>query len=263
MTVVKGAFEKAKLYIESHSKEPIWTQQKKKQGPCITISRETGAGAGCVGDELVKFFQSFCEVGDIPWTAFDKNLIEKVMEDHHLPQKLKQYFIEDKLSEFKATINELLGIHPHAWMLVSKTASTIVQLAYKGNVVIIGRAANIVTANLKNTFHVRLIGSFENRVKHVQEIHNLNRNEAIEFTKNEDNAKQDYFKKYYNKEIEDPLLYHMIINTDNISYEMTARIIGRAVIDNFPEMFVFKEENILNRLKQTNIFPLQPNSNYY
>ena len=245
MTVVKGAFEKAKIYIESHSKETTELQQRKKQGPCITISRETGAGAGCVGDELVKFFQPICEEGDIPWTVFDKNLIEKVMEDYHLPQKLRQYFVEDKLSEFKATINELLGIHPHAWMLVSKTASTIVQLAMKGNVVIIGRASNIVTVNLKNTFHVRLIGSFETRVRHVQDIHNLKRSDAIEFTKNEDHAKLNYFKKYYNKNIEDPLLYHMIINTDNISYEKTAKIIGHAVIDKFPEMFLFNEEKIL------------------
>ncbi len=245
MTIVKGAFEKAKLYIESHSKETAGLKQSKKQGPCITISRETGAGAGCVGDELVKYFQQFCDEGDIPWTVFDKNLIEKVIDDYHLPQKLKQYFVEDKLSELKATINELLGIHPHAWVLVSKTASTIVQLAMKGNVVIIGRAANIVTANFKNTFHVRLIGSFETRVKHVQEIHNLNRNDAIEFTKNEDLAKQNYFKKYYKKDIEDPLLYHMIINTDYINYEKTARIIGQAVIEKFPELFSFSEDKIL------------------
>ncbi len=248
MSSVKGAFEKAKIYIESHSKDTTEQQKRKKQGPCITISRETGAGASCVGDELVKFFQPISKEGDIPWTVFDKNLIEKVMEDYHLPQKLRQYFVEDKLSELKATIDELLGIHPHAWMLVSKTASTIVQLAMKGNVVIIGRASNIVTANLKNTFHVRLIGSFENRVRHVQEIHNLNRSDAIEFTKNEDHAKINYFKKYYNKNIEDPLLYHMIINTDNISYEKTARIIGQAVIEKFPEMFLFIEEKILKSI---------------
>ncbi len=244
MTIVKGPFEKAKAYIESHSKEPPEAQKIKKPGPCITISRETGAGAGCVGDELVKFFQPFNEEDDIPWTAFDKNLIEKVIEDHHLPQKLRQFFVEDKLSEFKATINELLGIHPHAWMLVSKTASTIFQLAMKGNVVIIGRAANIVTANLKNTFHVRLISSFEARVKHVQEIHSLNSKDAIAFTKNEDHAKQNYFKKYFNRNIEDPLLYHMIINTDNISYNKTARIIGFAVMEKFPDLFQFEEERI-------------------
>jgi len=242
--IIKGAFEKARLYIESHSKDSDQQRAGKKQGPCITISRETGAGADLVSEELVKFFEPFSDEYSIPWTVFDKNLIEKVIEDHHLPHKLNQYFVEDKLPELRATVNELLGIHPPAWILINKTASTIFQLAQKGNVIIVGRAANIITAKLKNTFHIRLIASFDTRINHVEEVYNLNRKEAIEFTKKEDLARQNYFKKYFNKDINDPLLYHMVMNTDNISYKKAAKMIGFAVLEKFQELFIINEERL-------------------
>ncbi|MCL5028559.1 MAG: cytidylate kinase-like family protein [Bacteroidetes bacterium] len=240
--IVKGALEKAKLYIESHTKDSDQKRKGAKPGPCITLSRETGAGADKVAQALVEFLQPYADESSVPWTMFDKNLIEKVLEDHHLPQKLEKYLVEDKLSELKSTMNELFGIHPHAWILVSKTSSTIIQLAQKGNVVIVGRAANVITAKLKNTFHVRLVAPVETRIPHVQEIYNLDRKGAIEFVKKEDLARENYFKKYFNKDIEDPLLYHMIINTGKIPYEKAARMIGLAVMEEFHELFSFKEE---------------------
>jgi cytidylate kinase len=40
-------------------------------------------------------------------------------------------------------------------------------------------------------------------------------------------------RDYFGREIDDPMLYHMIINTDKISYENAARLIGDAVINRF------------------------------
>jgi hypothetical protein len=242
--IVKGALEKAKLYIESHSRDSdqFYALTHPKQGPCVTISRETGAGADKVCEALIEFFQVFSESNSIPWTAFDRNLIERILEDHHLPNKLSQYFVEDKLSELKSMVNELLGIHPHVGVLIHTTSRTILQLAQKGNVIIAGRAANIVTGPLKNTFHVRLVAPFEQRVQHIEVIYSLNRKDAIEYIKKEDLARKNYVKSYFNKNIEDPLLYHMVINTGQVPYKKAARMIGLAVLERFPEMFSLKEE---------------------
>jgi hypothetical protein len=230
--IVKGALEKAKLYIESHSRDSDQSQfhTHTKQGPCVTISRETGAGADKVCEALIEFFQIFSDEKSIPWTAFDKNLIERILEDNHLPQKLSQYFVEDKLSELKSMVNELLGIHPHVGVFIHTTSRTILQLAQKGNIIIAGRAANLITGKLKNTFHVRLVAPFETRVQHIQVIYSLNRKDAIEFIKKEDVARKHYVRSYFNKNIDDPLLYHLVINTGQISYKKAARMIGLAVL---------------------------------
>ena len=37
--------------------------------------------------------------------------------------------------------------------------------------------------------------------------------------------------RYFNREIDDPLLYHLVINTDLVPYEIAARMIGDAVLN--------------------------------
>ena len=234
---VKGAFEKARIYIESRSRQPEEIRGRIKKGPCITISRETGAGADKVSEELIKFFNPINDEYIHSWTVFDKNLIEKVIEDHHLPEKLSQYFIEDKLSEIKSTVNELLGIHPSSWILVNKTTSTILQLAQLGNVIIVGRGGNIITIHMQNTFHVRLIAPMENRIKHIEDICNMTRKEALDYIIKEDNARRNYIKKYFHKDVFDLNMYHLIINTGLITYEKAARTIGEAVMEMYPDLF--------------------------
>ncbi len=235
--MVKGTFEKARLYIESRCRESENNPKEIKRGPCITISRETGAGADKVSEELIKYFKPFNAECYHPWTVFDKNLIEKVIEDHHLPEKLSRYFVEDKLSEIKSTVNELLGLHPSSWILLNKTANTILQLAQIGNVIIVGRGGNIIARHLKNTFHVRLIAPVENRIKHIEEICDLSRKEAAEYIVKEDAARKNYIKKYFNKDVNELSSYHLIVNTGLLSYEKAAKTIGEAVIESFPQLF--------------------------
>jgi len=196
--------------------------------------------------ELINFFQSYWNENYAPWTLFDKNLIEKVLEDHHLPQTLSQYFIEDKLSELKSTVNELLGLHPNTWILVNKTSNTILQLAQFGNCIIIGRAGNIITNKLKNSFHIRLIASIEKKMRYVMENFNLSKSEADDYIKKEDLARKNYLKKYFKKDVEDPLLYNLVLNTTSLSFKEAAEIIGKVALNNCPLFFPInkKEEYV-------------------
>ncbi len=235
--LVKGAFEKARIYIESRKREPDEIRGKIKRGPCITISRETGAGAGRVSEELVKYFHPINEEYLHPWTVFDKNLIEKVIEDHHLPKELSRYFVEDKLSEIKSTVNELLGIHPSSWILVNKTANTILQLAQIGNVIIVGRGSNIITKHLSNVFHVRLIAPMETKINYVMDFYRKTKKESIDFIMKEDAARRNYVKQHFNTDVSDLKMYHLVLNTGMVSYEKAARIIGESAMELYPYLF--------------------------
>jgi cytidylate kinase len=44
-----------------------------------------------------------------------------------------------------------------------------------------------------------------------------------------DLARRRYVKKYYGADIDDPLLYHLVINTDQVSHVEAARLIADAV----------------------------------
>ncbi len=46
----------------------------------------------------------------------------------------------------------------------------------------------------------------------------------------EDRGRKRYLRKYFDADPDDPLLYNLIINTDEVPYQEAARIIGDAVL---------------------------------
>jgi cytidylate kinase len=127
-------------------------------------------------------------------------------------------------------LHQMFGIHPPFWTLVHQTSETILRLATQGNVILIGRGSNLVTSKLRHVFHVRLVGSLKKRVAHMQEIRGLDSKAALEIVQMEDRGRQRYVKKYFNEDVDNPLIYDLVINTDLVSYEQAARMIGDAVL---------------------------------
>lgn len=200
--------------------------------PSITISRMCGAGGRTVASKLAEYLPS--RMPDASgWTVFDRNLIEKVLEDHHLSKRIAQFVPEGHKSLLEDTLEDLLGLHPPTAMLVKQTSETIWNLAEKGNVILVGRGANVVTGKLATAFHVRLVGTVEKRIARLMEVYDFDYANAHEFLKVQDASKKRYLKDHFNRDIDDPLLYHLIINTDEISYANAARLIGDTVIRRF------------------------------
>lgn len=196
----------------------------------VTISRQTGAGGHAVAEALRDYLQARSDEDSRPWTVFDRNLVEKVLEDHHLPKRLAKFMVEDRISEISDTMDELFGLHPPLWTIVHKTAETILHLVELGNVILVGRGSHIVTRKLDYVFHARLVASLENRVESIQRVENLTTKAARKLVEREDLGRRRFVRKYFGEEIDNPLLYHVVINTDLISHEGAARMIGGAML---------------------------------
>ncbi len=231
---VAGVYEKCRIYLESHNK-PL---QNRPQFPCITISRQTGTRADIIGNKLVEILNKYSFNDGIDWTYFDKNLIEKVVEDHNLPPTLVNFMDEDKVDNLKNAVNEIIGVGPSGWTFVRQMSETILQIAKLGKAVIIGRGGNVITSKLKNVFNVRLVAPIEQRSRQAQVAYDLpNYHSALEFVKKEDASRRSYLKTYFLREIEDPVLYHLVLNTSVIDYDETAELIANFVIKKFPELY--------------------------
>lgn len=206
------------------SPDPVRTPRR-----VVTISRQAGSGARAVSEELIARLRARTNDGWLPWKVFDRNLVEKVLEEHDLPQRMAAFMPEDRISAMSDTMDELFGLRPSSQTLVRKTADTILHLAELGNVVIIGRGGNIITKKLPGALHVRLIGSLERRIDHVMEYAQLDRKEASEYVRRVDQGRKRYVEKYFACDIDDPLLYDLVINTDRVAYAEAGRLIGEAV----------------------------------
>src|ERR1035437_8459118 len=196
----------------------------------VTISRQTGSGAHVVAEKLAACLQAHTPSDARPWTVFDRNLVEKVLEDHNLPQRLARFMPEDRVSEIADTMDELFGLHPPSWTLVRQTTDTILRLAELGNVILIGRGATVITRRLDYAFHVRLVGSVEKRVKYIQELQHLSKAAALKLIHREDRGRRRYLQQYFDTNLDDPLLYHLVINTALARHDEAARIIADAVL---------------------------------
>jgi cytidylate kinase len=230
-----GAYEKCKQYIQLHSSD---SERKKEIFPCITISRLTGSGSYEVSKKLIDILQEKTKNPENPWTYFNKDLITKVIEEFKLPKAFTSYIVEAKYSPISDAVSELLGVKPSEWTIVHKTTEIILQLARFGKTIIVGRGSNVITAKLPNCFHVRLIATVEQRLKHVQEVFKYSKSDAMEYIKKEDESRKKYHKTHFFKDPNDVTLYHLILNTGKFSYEESASLIAEAVIKKFPKSFI-------------------------
>ena len=194
----------------------------------ITISRQAGSGAHVVAQDLVERFQARASRSSVPWKVFDRDLVDKVIEEHDLPERMARFMPEDRISAMSDTLDELFGLRPSSWSLVRQTAETILDVAELGDAVIIGRAGNLITRHIAGALHIRLVGSLEKRIAHVEGYLRLDHLAASEYVRTQDLGRKRYVETYYSKDIDDPLLYDLMINTDRVAYGEAARIIAEA-----------------------------------
>ena len=197
----------------------------------VTISRQTGCGASPIAEKLARYLQERSTRNVPPWTVFDRNLIDKVLEDHNLPAYLAKFLPEDRVSELEDFLGEIFAVRPPSRTIVHQTAETILKLAALGNVILIGRGGSVITAKLPDVLHVRLVAPFEKRVEHIHKSHGITEAEARKFCQTEDLGRERYLKKYFDADINNPLLYHMVINTAEFDNGAIAKLIGEAVLN--------------------------------
>jgi cytidylate kinase len=77
----------------------------------------------------------------------------------------------------------------------------------------------------------------EKRVEHIKSIMNYSEKEALAYIKKEDDNRKKYLKSYFHVDVDDPLLYHMTINTDLLTHEGAAYLIAEAVVLKFANLF--------------------------
>jgi cytidylate kinase len=207
-------------------KKPTVIHAPPPPGPAITISHQTGSGEHQIATRLAAILKPAQAKGAAPWTVFDRHLVEKVLEEHHLPQSLAKFMPEDRRSYLKDTMDELLGVRPPSWMVLPQIAETVLHLADAGSVILVGRGASFITARMPNVFHVRLIASLSTRIERVQKLNNLMPKEAARFVAGSDRGRGRYVKAHFHVSVDDDLQYHLVLNTDRIPPPEAAELIA-------------------------------------
>jgi hypothetical protein len=223
------SFQECRGYVSALMHEKNEAPHKKQRPPTLTISRQAGARGRTIGLKLKDSLRAQAPKANLPWTLFDDNLVQKVLEDHKLPAELAKFMPDDAISGYQSSINELLGRHPSLWTLFEKTVSTMVRLSRTGHCILVGHGGNEITHGFPNVLRLLLIGSEEHRLQQMINGHGMTTNGAKKFIKEEDAARRRYIKKHFGQDIDDPTRYDLVINTDHISDDTIVEMLTTAL----------------------------------
>ncbi len=213
------------VYQFSERERPKAPGRLHPPGPAVAIAYETGAGAHETARALAPLLQAFEPRGASPWTVFDRELVERVLEEHRLPKTLARFLPEERRSFIRDVMEELVGLRPPSWVVEPLVAESILHLVDAGHVILVGRGASVITARMPSVFRVRLIASLERRIERVQKNSNLTREEAARLVAKSDRERLRYVKAYFHGRPDNELLYHVILNTDLLSPAQAAEVI--------------------------------------
>jgi CMP/dCMP kinase len=179
----------------------------------VTLSRQLGS-MGCEVAQAVKDRLGYRVV----W----RELVNEAGKRSGAPELALDCI--DDLGLFGITVpNHSRSIYKQAMQEVMK------ELVEEGNVVIVGRAGQVILSDFPNVIHVRIIAPLELRAKRIAEKRSIPIEGARAQVEASDCNRRLYLKRCYKVRWDDPNLYDLIINTGRFTPDMAAEIIAQTV----------------------------------
>jgi cytidylate kinase len=105
------------------------------------------------------------------------------------------------------------------------------ELADEGKVVLLGRGGQVILQNHPGTLHVRIVAPLEIRVNWLQQESSFPADEARICLIQSDNVRTRYLRQNYDKHLDNPMLYHLTINTGLLDLPQAVKLITQTAQD--------------------------------
>lgn len=209
--------------------------------PILTLSRQYGAGGLDVGRRLGELWQ--CDV-------LDSRLVAEVARRLRVSEEVATRWDERREGLILRLLSAMQGSHPEylapvglpvevveegagAERVAAVMRDVVFEMAQGGkDAVIVGRGASFVLADRPEAWHVRLVAPKEARCRRVAERFALKPDEAERQVERLDRERLDWLKHHFVGDPENPVHYHLVINTERCGIDGAVRIITAALRPN-------------------------------
>lgn len=227
---LKHATSIKELWFKKVAEEVSESGPQRTGYPFITISRQGGAGGHTLAEAV---FREMEKRKDQPifqsWQIFDNELCQMVMNDERLKVTLEFLMTEHYRSEAEDFWAEFLGNESPQQTVIKEVFKCVRTLARVGKVIIVGRAGACLTRDLPGGVRVRLVAPLHARVRSVMESMNVKEPDAKKIVEGWDHDRAKLIKTFFNRNIDDPLLYDVTWNTEQVPMEAIAAAIAEMV----------------------------------
>ncbi len=125
----------------------------------------------------------------------------------------------------------LLGLHPseRAFKAYHQAVGAIIEeLASEGQVIIVGRAGQVILQDDPAVFHIKILAPLNVRIERIASRGNIPSQAARAQIEQSDRTRRCYLKRHYHVEWRNPELYDLVINTLRMDVEKAAILIENA-----------------------------------
>jgi cytidylate kinase len=128
----------------------------------------------------------------------------------------------------------LLGIHPSLQArraFLSSMERVLQELAGDGEVVIIGRAGQVILRGLPDILHVKIIAPTGLRAERLARQLGIELKAAEAQIEASDRSRRNFLRRYYQARWDDPELYDLIINTARLDPDQAACLVCQSAVN--------------------------------
>jgi cytidylate kinase len=174
----------------------------------ITFSRKMGTN----GSEIARRVAE-----QLGYHFYDTEAIEEAAQDMGFLKDVKE--IDEKTpSLFLRLFSQSPEVH------LDRLHSVIYELATRGNAVFLGRGSQILLRSFKCALHIRVTGSLEKRIENLVG-RGWHSEVAIKAIHQSDHERGAFIKFAFRADWDNPELYDIVLNTDNLSVDMAVNTV--------------------------------------
>lgn len=182
-------------------------EREVKARPTVTLSRVFGCEGFPVAERLKAAFEA--QTGE-PWNIYDKTLLEAVVADAGLSEKvLKNLGVTAGRFERLGLAPAEFYEHVRAFDVLSRH---IVDLAQAGNAIIVGRGGAVLTNRLSNCFHFRIEAGLAWRIEAAMKRLDVPRDEAERFVTHNQERREAFMREQLKVDPQDASFYDAVFN---------------------------------------------------
>jgi len=194
-------------------------EEPSKPGPIITISRQRGSGGSLVAAKLAEL---------TGFSHINREIIDQISLEIGTQKRLVESLDESVQSNFQLWVDGIIrGRIVDTSDYMQSLVKIIGAVSHHGKAILVGRGANFI-ARSENAFHVRIIADFKFRINSLVDRRGLSSEEAEQDIIENDKQRRKFIKSHFDRDIDDPTVYDMIINSTNLEADRIAGMILNA-----------------------------------
>jgi cytidylate kinase len=178
--------------------------------PIVTVSRQTGSRGSYFASRLAT---------RLNYQRLHREVIDAIAKTSGYRRRVIEALDEKRRGEIESLVDSVLtGQSVDHADYVRYLCNVILSMSRLGGVIVMGRGSNFMLGPERG-FHIRIICPRDKRIENLMKYKMLEKKDAIREVDSSDVQRREFIHKLFDRKIDDPLNYDLIVNSALIDVE--------------------------------------------